>query len=44
MKEYLVEINVTDDEQTVNGGFYIEAENFDEAVEKVENDFDVSLG
>jgi hypothetical protein len=43
MKEVLVKISITDGEQTVSNEFYVEADNFDEAVEKVENDLDVSL-
>lgn len=43
MKEFLVKIIITDGEQTVNNEFYVEAENFDEAVNKVESDLDFLL-
>ena len=43
MTDYLVHISITDGENTVENDFYMEAENFEEAVKDLERQLDVSL-
>lgn len=41
LKMYKCTISITDGEQTEEQDFYVEAENFEEAVEKIKSDLDI---